>query len=1126
MKTPQEFLDTLYYLAKKDARYRLTGGLIFMFTMLLLLWMSAALTDNLFHLSGSNRWGFLVLDLIVIVYLIFRFVGRPLLKLLRLKSRSDLSAMARQLGRLYPDRPDTFINAYQLIREKDENPLKRAAIRQLLLGIDGESLEKSIRLKFYLPSAITVWPVYAAFVFLTVTNFNGLVHSTCRLLDPAHDYLLIPVYNFKILPGNTRSFSGMPLEIKAFYNGPPIDKIILHMTDADSNRSQQIMQKQNSFYTTRIKSLRRSFTYRLSAISTDNPELDGKLQSARYRVVVQSLPDVKELSLQVIPPAYSGLEREKPGSGNVDALKGSYIKIELASNKPLQKAWLKFSDSSTVNLKTRGRQAWGEFRLMRSLRYQIFLLDRDSLQNQARIDYHLSVYPDAPPLVEISKPGADIEIQPGMQVPLQIDAVDDYGLFSASLMYRYLKKTPDADTTWKSYTLPSLPHNIRAAHIQTILDLNEFYIAFGDEMEYYALVADNNRVDGRQYGRSAVYKFTFPTLDALFDDFAQKEDKAVDEMEKIAHGAGDLKKEIEKIRRDLKRTEKMDWAKKKALKDVLKQHEDLQKKVEKIRRDMEKMVDKLEQNNLMSEEILQKYNKLQDMFNELATPELQKALQKLRKAMEKENARQAEKALEEFKLNQESFLQQIERTLDLFKQVQLEQELERLAKQAEDLKKTQKEINKKIAENKPDNKEIQEKLEQQAEKQKALERQLQETLKNKKLDDFDKAREALQKTSEQAQRENLVRRLQQMRQKLDAGQQTKAGRLSQQLQQIIARQSQQLNNAMKSVRDANKIQVQKAMAAAARKLLQLSRAQERLSRETKGASNVNEQLQKLGRKQDQIRQNLNKVINDIVSLSRKTFFIPPSLSGQLSAASREMENALNSLSDRRTSRAAGSQQKAMGALNRGAQGLQKSMQNMKGSQSGTGFEEFLKKMQEMAGAQGGVNQGTMQLFAQQGKGGQRGMKQGMNGQRLAARQKAIRDALEQMAAEQAGRRDMLGRLDKMGADMDEIIHDLLNNNVTRKTIRRQQQILSRMLDAQKSAQTRKLSKKRRAIKPGHYVAKDPKKLGAYENTGLKKILEAMRRVREQGFSGDYEKLINAYYKALLSAQKKSVQQDK
>ena len=81
----------------------------------------------------------------------------------------------------------------------------------------------------------------------------------------------------------------------------------------------------------------------------------------------------------------------------------------------------------------------------------------------------------------------------------------------------------------------------------------------------------------------------------------------------------------------------------------------------------------------------------------------------------------------------------------------------------------------------------------------------------------------------------------------------------------------------------------------------------------------------------------------------------------------------------------------------------------------------------------------------------------------------------------------------MGNAMDEVIRDMLADNINRKTIERQQQILSRMLDAQKSVREREFSKKRRAEQARKYFAIDPGEISGSEDILQKNTL--MIRVR-------------------------------
>lgn len=85
----------------------------------------------------------------------------------------------------------------------------------------------------------------------------------------------------------------------------------------------------------------------------------------------------------------------------------------------------------------------------------------------------------------------------------------------------------------------------------------------------------------------------------------------------------------------MKQSKKLDWEKKNQLSQDIERQKKLQKKIEQIRKELEKAVKKLEQNDLISEELLQKYMQLQDLFREVLTPELEEALKKLNQALEK-----------------------------------------------------------------------------------------------------------------------------------------------------------------------------------------------------------------------------------------------------------------------------------------------------------------------------------------------------------------------------------------------------------------------------------------------------------------------------------------------------------
>ena len=201
----------------------------------------------------------------------------------------------------------------------------------------------------------------------------------------------------------------------------------------------------------------------------------------------------------------------------------------------------------------------------------------------------------------------------------------------------------------------------------------------------------------------------------------------------------------------------------------------------------------------------------------------------------------------------------------------------------------------------------------------------------------------------------------------------------------------------------------------------------------------------------------------------------------------------------------------MGEFNRAILSMQSSMDQLQQSGSASGFEEMMKQLQQMAGQQGQLNKDAMGMMPQPGQSGQPTPEQFG---RMAAQQQMIQRSLEGMNQQMGQRQDMLGRLGDLGEDMEKVIEDLRRQRLDPKVIERQQRILSRMLDAQRSVREKEKSRKREAERESVVSAKSPPGLRqsiiARENELRKEMLEAMK----QGYSTDYKSYIRSYYEIL------------
>ena len=133
---------------------------------------------------------------------------------------------------------------------------------------------------------------------------------------------------------------------------------------------------------------------------------------------------------------------------------------------------------------------------------------------------------------------------------------------------------------------------------------------------------------------------------------------------------------------------------------------------------------------------------------------------------------------------------------------------------------------------------------------------------------------------------------------------------------------------------------------------------------------------------------------------------------------------------------------------------------------------------------------------------------------MAAEQEAIRRALQQIEQGMRGHGGMLGRMDKIGEEMDRVLQDM-KDRVNRKTVERQRQILGRMLDATRSIRQQGLSEDREseAGKDTPYVG--PAALPEGLGEGTDPLREAMLRALKEGYSGEYRALIRGYFEALV-----------
>ena len=101
---------------------------------------------------------------------------------------------------------------------------------------------------------------------------------------------------------------------------------------------------------------------------------------------------------------------------------------------------------------------------------------------------------------------------------------------------------------------------------------------------------------------------------------------------------------------------------------------------------------------------------------------------------------------------------------------------------------------------------------------------------------------------------------------------------------------------------------------------------------------------------------------------------------------------------------------------------------------------------------------------------------------------------------------------------EEVIRDFERRQVTRRTVERQQRILTRMLDAQKSLRQQDMSEKRRAITAGDFEYEGPDGLPSDLGQRRNLAIEALNSAMKGGYPRAYQAMIRRYFNSLAESE--------
>jgi hypothetical protein len=832
----------------------------------------------------------------------------------------------------------------------------------------------------------------------------------------------------------------------------------------------------------------------------------GDEATRRYRVSVEEEPRISGGRITLKYPRHTGLAAEAlpQGTWDITAPYGTEAALDLAANCAPESAWISVSAAGggarDLPLRVAADSVSATLVLAGDVDYTIELAGPTGLRATSHGPHSITVIADRAPLVRIESPGREIMVEADMLIPLSVVALDDYGISMMKLCYEFKGGKGEIPLEYRGTAQASCDYT---------WDVTGLDVFPGDAVSYYVVVADNDALTGPKYSRTDVYVARVPTVYELYQEIEERQDEDVESLEEIAGTAEELRQDLEEIAEEMKKApEKEDalgWEQDQAIKQNLARQEDAARQLDRISSSLDETLSLMDQNNMVSFEIIEKMEEIRQLLQEVANEDMMRALEKMREAMASLSPEEIRAAMESMSLSQEDLLKKLEQAIALLKRLRTEQRMDAAVNLAKQIAEGQKRADDLLRDREPEAAESQERgLASDSQQLKDMLGDLADMLRS----EGNPVAEQVEQAAEFMNAKGIQAAMQAMLSQIAQGRSSEALEQGENLEQDLDQLAGMLEAAGASLMDDEKKEIMAALKQAADGLRDVSGRQE----EVLGAlesSRTDITRSELARREIVYKEALDRIAGKMFDLSRKSMFVNPSLGRAVQKIGESCGIAARDLTEGTGRSAAREAKTSLGQINTLVSALMDAMEKASSCSSPGGLSEAFDSLENMCSTQMGINQGTQQMMGL----GEQGLSMEARAQmaRLAAEQEAVKRGLDDLAGQYGDRNEILGRLDDLAEEARQIVEDLKGQRVSEETLRRQEKILTRMLDAQKSMRRREYSQRRKSRPGDVYQVASPPALSLEEQEAA--VRDLLYRGRGY-YPPEYEELIRAYFKAI------------
>ena len=1109
------------------------GGLLSL-SILISYFLIASVVEYNLWLSPWARFLIFFTFFGIAAFCVYKFLKAPIEWWLARRGL-DEEQSAKVIGNYVPTIKDRLLNLIQL-SVKNDSALAYASVEQKSKEFEAVSFDDFIDLnqnKKYLKYLVLPLIVIIGILLL---NRSILTQSTTRIFHFNRQYSPEAPFKFLIDNSSLNAFHNENYLLNIRLDGPALPE---HAYVIISNQRLKLDHSSPGEFSYTFENIQEGFDFQVEAAG---------FFSETFRVSVLSRPELAKFNVHLDFPDYLNRKNDLlVNSGNLEVPEGTNVEWQMSTANTRNAKILFLSEKEPNDFQMSDEQAFiFKKRFKNADSYEI-QLENDVSRNREKIAYQINVIKDEFPKIEVNHFKDSVLYK---MVVLSGLLSDDYGLRKLSLHFK-IRDEHQKEVLSKSIAVPIAKDQTQQSFFHP-WSLDSLKLDPGNSLEYYLEVWDNDGVNGSKSTKTATYTFYVPSEDNLIADIKNSQTKTQQKIDQSVGKANKLQDQIEQANQKLKGKQSLDWQDKKMLEDILEQKLGLNQMVEELKEQNRLLEQKKDAFTEQDERIREKAQQIQKLMDELLDEETKKLFEELQKLL-KENSdiSQIQKILDKLNQNSNNLEKELERTLELFKQLQYEFKLdqainelkEQVEKQKDLLEKTeslekstskdkkeksedrkdksseksdaakedknnkQDQNNKEEGDNKSDDNKNSESQEL-GKDQEQLQNEFQKT--SEKIDELKELGEELQNDDElpsDQDSQDVEQQQEESKDMLNQNSPSKAKSPQQKALQKMQQMQQQMEGAESSMSMEIDMQNLETLRQIIHGLVKLSFDQESLMKRFNELSQNDPAFNGIAQRQLKLKDDSKVLEDSLLALGKRDPFMGSVVTREVSELNEHLDKVIEANRERRRPQASNEMQMTMTSINNLALMLDDHfdmmMQMMANAKPGMGKSKKKGDKPSLGQMQQQLNQKIQELKGS----GKSGRQLSEELAEMAAEQERIRKALQEMQEKMKDGNLPGGDLP---SKMEQTEMDLVNKQLTDQLIKRQQDIVTRLLEAEKSMREQDMDEERKGETAKDYEKEIPKAFEDYLRLKEKEV-ELLKTVPPKLYPY-YKKEVNEYFK--------------